>query len=385
MIKAWSVCLSLMFTAGNLQATTLIGWAELPADTFTQGPTSGQFIESVNGRHPPFINQQPVQGFSSLVATGDGEYFALTDNGFGARSNSSDFILGWYLIKPHYRQIDGGDARIAISRVVQLSDPHSLLGFTLTRPDDRLLTGADLDPESFRQTPDGSFWLGDEFLPGILHFSASGELLAPPFTLSGLYAVDNPMGETATLQSSRGFEGMGQSQDGLWLYPMLEGEMMNTDAGLNIYSFDVANQKFVNPNANHPSYRYRLDQGSTAVGDFTMYSDSAGLMIERDSNQGSQARTKKIYQVDFKNLDQDGYLQKTLIVNLLEIGDPNDLNNDGQTQFSFPFWTIEGLVVIDATTLVVTNDNNYPFDLARSETKPDNTEFILLKIDPLWE
>jgi len=377
--------LSLLFLAGSTQAATLIGWAELPADTFAEGPTSGQFIEAASGGHPPFINQQPVQGFSALLAAGEHQYIALTDNGFGTRENSSDYLLGWYLIKADFRGANGGKASIEVSDIIYLSDPAKHLSFPLARPADRLLTGADLDPESFRQSPDGSFWVGDEFIPGLLHFSESGELLAPPFRLKGLAAADNPMGEVATLRRSRGFEGMGQSKDGLLLYPMLEGELMNANAGLNIYTFDIEAKQFVNADAEQPSYRYRLDQGSTAVGDFTMYSDSAGLMIERDSKEGAEAQSKKIYRVDFNELDKDGFLDKTLLVDLLAIEDPNDLNHDGQITFSFPFWTIEGLLVINASTLAIANDNNYPAGRARSSTEPDNTEFILLQIDRLWD
>ncbi|RZN32426.1 MAG: hypothetical protein EF813_11865 [Methanosarcinales archaeon] len=43
----------------------LVGWAVLPANTTAAGPTSGQFIgeEPINGVFPPFVEEQPVQGF----------------------------------------------------------------------------------------------------------------------------------------------------------------------------------------------------------------------------------------------------------------------------------------------------------------------------------
>lgn len=279
----------------------------MPADTFAPGPTSGQFIKAMNGREPPFINQQPVQRFSTLLSAGPDEYYALTDNGFGAKSNSSDYLPGWYLIKPQFRREDGGSGKIEVKKIIHLIDPSRFLSYNLVRPTDRLITGADLGPESFRRAPDGSFWIGDEFSPGLLHFNAQGELLAAPFTLPGLASDDNPMDTTSTLRSSRGFEGMGQSQDGLTLYPMLEGALKNAPPGLNIYTFDVSAQKFANIDANHPTYRYRLDEGSTAVGDFTLFSDSGGLVVERDSKQGPEAVTKKIYKVDFRTLDPDGF------------------------------------------------------------------------------
>jgi len=67
---------------------SLIGFARLPADVFVAGPVSGQFIAPANGRSVPFRQGQPVQGFSALLANGDGSFLALVDNGFGSRDNS---------------------------------------------------------------------------------------------------------------------------------------------------------------------------------------------------------------------------------------------------------------------------------------------------------
>src|SRR5262245_62018539 len=52
-----------------VEAQTLEGFASLPADTFEPGPTSGQFIAATNGRTPPFVNRQPLQGVSSVLRT----------------------------------------------------------------------------------------------------------------------------------------------------------------------------------------------------------------------------------------------------------------------------------------------------------------------------
>ena len=358
----------------------------LPADTFTPGPTSGQFIEAVNERQPPFEGKQPVQGFSALIKAENGSYIVLSDNGFGKRDNSSDYILSIYRIYPDFRTADGGSGTILVSEIITLSDPEHYLPYPAVRKHHRLLTGADLDPESFRQMTDGSYWIGEEFNPSLLHFSASGEMLAAPFKLAGLASTDNPSGEPATLPRSRGYEGMAISPDGKWLYPMLEGPVEGAGSGLNIYTFDVEKQRFVNPHADRPSYRYRLDEGATAIGDFTMYSETAGLVIERDSQEGKDAVIKRIYKVDFEQLDENDFLVKTLLVDLLDIDDPHDLNQDGDKHFSFPFWTIEGLLVLNRTTLGIVNDNNYPLGQARDNTgtQADNNEFILIEVEPLW-
>jgi len=368
------------------QAVTLIGYAELPADTFTPGPTSGQHIVAANGQEPPFIDLQPIQGFSALLATDSGEFFVLSDNGFGKASNSSDYLLSIYQVAPDFRTFNGGTGSIDLKTIIPLRDPDGHIPYQLVR-DNRFLTGADLDPESFQMDGDGSFWIGEEFNPSLLHFDTTGMLLSPPITLEGLWSVDNPPGKPATLPRSRGFEGMGKSSDGKKLYPMLEGALLNAEPGLNIFTFDIASKQFENANASEPSYRYRLDDGATAIGDFTLYSENTGLVIERDSKQGSEAVVKRVYKVDFEQLDEDGFLRKTLIVDLLSIKDPDDLNRDGKTSFSFPFWTIEGLVVIDRTTLLIANDNNFPLGGAREsrQGEPDNTEMIMLKVAPLWD
>lgn len=144
--------------------------------------------------------------------------------------------------------------------------------------------------------------------------------------------------------------------------------MEGAGPGLNIYTFDVQKQQVQNTHANRPSYRYQLGDGATAIGDFTMYSAAAGLVMERDSIEGNDAIVKRIYKVDFEQLDENGFLVKTLLVDLLAIDDPHDLNQDGNKSFSFPFWTIEGLVASNRTTLGIVNDNNYPLGQARDNT-----------------
>ena len=377
----------LLLITAAVQAATLTGYAELAADTFTPGPSSGLEIKASNQRQPPFVNKQPIQGFSALIKGDNGAYIVLSDNGFGARNNSSDYLLSIYHILPDFRSAAGGTGSIRVDRIINLSDPEHHLPYPAARQAGGLLTGADFDPESFRRVADGTYWIGEEFNPSLLHFSADGLLLAPPFRLKGLNSKGNPLGVPSNLPRSRGFEGMAMSPDQQWLYPMLEGPLDGAGPGLNIYTFNIEESIFVNTDAHKPSFRYRLDEGATAIGDFTMYSDRGGLIIERDSKENDKALLKKVYKVSLDKTDEDGFLLKTLVADLLDIKDPHDLNRDGGQHFSFPFWTIEGLVVINATTLGIVNDNNYPLGQARDSSgkHPDNNEFILIEVDPLWD
>lgn len=82
-------------------------------------------------------------------------------------------------------------------------------------------------------------------------------------------------------------------------------------------------------------------------------------------------------------------MAKTERANLLAIADPNDLNGDGSTSFTFPFQTIENVLVLDEKTVLVANDNNYPFSVGRPPAMPkareatDNNEIILLEVPPV--
>ena len=48
-------------------AAELLDRAVLPADTFSPGPTSGQYASGSNGVVLPLMNKQPVQGFSAVL------------------------------------------------------------------------------------------------------------------------------------------------------------------------------------------------------------------------------------------------------------------------------------------------------------------------------
>src|SRR5262245_16327102 len=184
--------------------------AVLPAATVAPGPPSGAFIEpgTYNGVTPPFP-QQPVQGFSGIWPAGGGLFWAMPDNGYGQKGNSADWLLRIYRIHPDFKTAAGGSGGASVVGFIPLRDPDGQLSFPLVRQD-RLLTGADVDPESIFQLPDGTFWIGDEFGPWMLHFDAAGRLLQPPGPLPGVKSPQNPglaPGEAPTPGRRQGFDG----------------------------------------------------------------------------------------------------------------------------------------------------------------------------------
>lgn len=187
----------------------LTGRAVLPAATFSPGPTSGTQIGSapINGQQPPFIDKQPVQGFSGIHNNGDGTYWAMADNGYGGLENSADFELRVYLIRPNFKTLQGGTGTIEVVNHITLSDPDKHIPWAITNffSATRILTGADFDIESMQKAPDGTLWFGDEFGPFLLHTDASGKLLDAPIALPDFENVgkqirspQNPMHEEAS-------------------------------------------------------------------------------------------------------------------------------------------------------------------------------------------
>ena len=94
-----------------------------------------------------------------------------------------------------------------------------------------------------------------------------------------------------------------------------------------------------------------MEQPNHAIGALTVINETEFLGIERDSRKGASAQFKKIFKIDLSQTDANGFVFKEEIVDLLNMSDPNDLNGDGDTKFTFPFVTIEAVVVIDENTL----------------------------------
>jgi alkaline phosphatase len=186
----------------------------------------------------------------------------------------------------------------------------------------------------------------------------------------------------ANLGGSKGFEGLAINASQTKLYTLLEGTVQGDPTGaLRINEFDIASRKYTDK-----TLYYKLDNPANAIGDFAVINDNEYLVIERDGGQGSAAKFKRIYKVDLSKTDSNDYVAKEQVADLLNIQDPNDLNGDGKTTFDFPFVTIEDVLVVDKNTILVANDNNYPFSTGRPGNDPqnpviDNNEVLLLKLE----
>ena len=380
-------------------AQRLTGFATLPAETYLSGPTSGQFIAGANGVPTPFLDRQPLQGVSSAVLLAPGVFLAVSDNGFGAQENSADYLLRTYELTI---DLDAqGRGTVEHTGGFVLSDPDRLLGFELVADGQflpgsevptpasirrgGLLTGGDLDIESIRRAPGGGWWFGDEFGPFLIRTDAAGRVVAAPVEFAGITSPQNPLvgQDTPTIGRSAGFESLALTPAGLLLAmlekPLLDSRPLVADGlerELPILAVDAATS------LSHNAWlgRYSLEPEAIGATDFTHLAGGTYLVIERDDGDGPTARFKRIYAVDFSQTDSAGYARKRLLVDLLDIPDPDGIGGMG-TRFSFPFQTPETVVVIDENTIVVICDNNFPFGNARADNRPDRTEWIGIRFD----
>ena len=374
----------------------LIGLLVMPAEAFRGGSPAGQYDgEGRRGAQPRF-ESQPVQGVSSIKpGPTAGAWWALSDNGFGSRWNSPDYRLCIYLFDVRPRTIAGGDTRNALQAVIELSDPAHFFPWRIADESDpeRLLTGADADPESLVALPDGTFWVGDEFGPWLLHFSVDGELLGPPFELpDSARSADHPAAlakpGTAKIEHSRGFEAIDLAGDNKTLVTMLEGTVAgDAPRTLRVQRFDTATSKWL-----PETLIYALDADTQSVTDLSRIEGNRFVVVERDEFQGEAAKAKRVYSIDLdkaltdKNLAEKNQagkpLAKKLVIDLLNIGNARGLAESlpPGAPFRFPYLTTESIQVLDRRRVVIVNDNNYPATGGRGPNLADGTEWIWLEL-----
>lgn len=423
----------------------LAGHAALPTNTTVVAPksagkffaTSGKFaaanrqrteaLNSIEGisfvgdpKHPRKsggtlpIKGQAVQGFSGIVSLGKGEFLALTDNGFGSKINSQDALL-----MVHHVKADWAKGQVTRQKTTFLHDPDRKVPFSIQNEAtaERFLTGIDFDPESI-QVVGQEWWIGDEFGPYVLRVNHQGKVLGVVETVVGGKAHRSPdhylngrlpnyPGDAGfEARRSGGFEPMAKSTDGKTVYPMFEWplwdataksqEMRNGKPFTRILELDVASRKY-----SERQWKYAFEEVGNVAADFQMLDASTGLVIERDdATEGSgnvckdeprtdcftrPAKFKRIYKIDMAQLDADGFVKKVAFIDLTKIANPHSKAKRGPNEANFvlPHLGPEGLSVVDATHIVVVNDNNFPYSSGRTLGQPDDNELTLLDIKAL--
>jgi len=200
---------------------------------------------------------------------------------------------------------------------------------------------------------------------------------------------------------SGGYEGMALQPGTGLLWGMLEKPLMGEDgkpegAFLRVIAFDPAKGEWTGA-----SFKFALAEGATAIGDFNFIDDTRALVIERDNGEGeaslkcagdpkpdcfpAPALLKRIVLIDTATVDADGFVRRIGHIDLMNIADPEGkarLETAGGEagRFSLPFFTIEDVMKVDDTHIMVGVDNNLPYSSGRALDKAADNEIVLLSV-----
>jgi hypothetical protein len=230
------------------------------------------------------------------------------------------------------------------------------------------------------------------------------------------HALQVPPNPTAgvgfRVRRSGGYEGMALTPDGRTIWALMEQPLFAPNSNdpegafLRLLEFDVGRMEWTGRNL-----RFRLAPGATAIGDFNFIDERRALIIERDNGEGDPglacaqgqqssvaapcfaqpARLKRVVLVDMGAPDAEGFVRRIGHIDLMAIQDPDRVARQrgdrpagaADTVFSFPFFTIENVAMVDADHIIVGNDNNVPFSAGRHLSRADDNELILLRVPEL--
>jgi hypothetical protein len=403
--------------------------ADAPRDAWVSGKFTGPARNDVpmsvpgdtgglHGRRPtgislPFIGQ-PVQGFSGFAMERgeDGTIWSLTDNGFGTKANSPDALLFFHRLAPDFET-----GKVGVQETIFLRDPDRRVPFRIAYEgtEARYLTGADFDLESIQIVGD-EVWIGEEFGPFLLRATKDGRILSVHPTMDGdkqLRSVDHPAisglsvaGKDWVVTRSGGYEGMALQPGTGLLWGMLEKPILGEDGQpegsfLRVMAFDPAARSWTGA-----SFKFALAEGATAIGDFNFIDETRALVIERDNGEGDPslkcagdpapdcfplpAVLKRVVLIDTATVDAEGFVRRIGHIDLMAIADPDGkarletaAARDLTGTFTLPFFTIENVMAVSDTQIIVAVDNNLPFSSGRALDRAADTEFVLLDVPEL--
>lgn len=244
-----------------------------------------------------------------------------------------------------------------------------------------------LDTEGLVRAPDGTFWLGDEYAPSLVHVAADGTVLAR-FVPSGWTGAGTDYPVHATLPSillkrhaNHGFESL--ALDGNTLYAAVQGPLDNPDKDTSdesrnarILAFDLGAQRVTGEYVHRFEKVCDVDPDADCEGDKTDQSDltdsamaalgNGRLLVEQHTDNAARLYTADLSAAT--NILGTKWDKASTSPSLEEL-DGSDLDDADITtadtsttlnlgKLGLP-GKIEGIAVLDPYTVAVANDNDF--------------------------
>lgn len=226
-----------------------------------------------------------------------------------------------------------------------------------------------VDSESITVDEKNHFWIGEEYFPSILEFDANGNLLSRvyPAAKPGVALKKNEIPNAYADRSlNRGFEAIGYKNGKIVFMAQSPLKVPNAvkDKEFSVVRIGVFNTK---TRMYEGEYLYPLTfKNVDKIGDLVMINDAEFYVIEQNGDAGPNS-IHLIYKVDLSkatNLvkfplikDPETYPSKDLLAQVTPVAKTLTVNlvKAGYSDFE----KIEGLAIINDTTLAVINDNDF--------------------------
>jgi hypothetical protein len=261
-----------------------------------------------------------------------------------------------------------------------------------------------VDTEALERTPDGRFWLGEEYGPSLLHVGPDGRVLMRYAPIgSRILAPGYPVAETLPAvfnrrKPNRGFEALAASRDGTRLFAVIQSPLLNPDKAtgeasriLRLLVIDAATGRPIAEHAVVAEAAGALGQSRQSeakVNEARRVNDHVLLLLE-----GTDFGAARVFVVDLAratNLLGTPWDDPLTSPSLEALG-PGDLAGKGIVPATKSLAVnldalipdlplkIEGLAILDARTIVVGNDNEFAIRGAGGATAP-RSEVLFVRL-----
>lgn len=233
-----------------------------------------------------------------------------------------------------------------------------------------------IDSEGLVRTPDGRFWVADEYAPSLVSVSAQGQVITR-YVPDGQNTTADTVGALpailAARRDNRGFEGLALSPDGTTLFAAMQSPLHRPDGAdsraVRIIAFDIASERVT------AEYVYWFDDPA----DYGMAGRPEAMMIsgldalDADTllvleRTDAAAKLYKVELADATNILGTAWDDPATTPSLEALPDltaagivalPKTLAVDVSLMGGIVPPKIEGIAVIDDETLVIANDNDF--------------------------